>query len=515
MQDCEIDVMNTKTENDGWNITDHPNMVNWETENRIKKKVQLDRENFILLTDSYKLTQWPMYPDGTENISSYFESRPGAKYPYTVVFGLQMILKRYFTGVVVTKEDVDLAEAFSDAHFGVKCFNRKMWDRIVNVHGGKLPIRIKAAPEGLPVPTNNVLFYVEATDDKCAALVSPCETIITHFWHPSNVATISRDLRVFMSKHFDKTVDEDQLFLLAFMLHDFGFRGVSSVESAGMGGSGHLVNFMGTDTIIGITYAQRYYKAGMAGFSVPASEHSVMCSKGKKGELEMIVRLIEKYPKGILSVVSDSYSIVKVLTEYLPLLKDTILAREGKFVVRPDSPRFKGDKACDQVLWIAQELEKTFGSTVNKKGYKILNPKVGIIYGDGLSVEEIKECVELLVANGWAASTCVFGMGGGLLQKHNRDTQRNAFKCSAQYRDGEWVDNQKQPLDITKASKKGRLKLVWEVGAHGKTLTTVPIEDPREDVLVTVFENGSMVKEWTWDEVKANALTKLIGEVYE
>ena len=469
----------------------------------------MERENFILLDDSYKLTQWPMYPDGTENISSYFESRPGAKYPYTVVFGLQMILKRYFTGVVVTKEDVDLAEAFAEAHFGMKgVFNRAMWDRIVNVHGGKLPIRIKAAPEGFPVPTNNVLFYVEATDNQCAALVSPCETIITHFWHPSNVATISRDLRVFFSKHFEKTVDEEQMFLLAFMLHDFGFRGVSSVESAGYGGAGHLVNFMGTDTIIGITYAQRYYKAGMAGFSVPASEHSVMCSKGKKGELGMILRLIEKYPKGILSVVSDSYSIVRVLTEYLPSIKDKILAREGKFVVRPDSPRFKGDTAAAQILWIAQELEKTFGSTVNKKGYKILNPKVGIIYGDGLKVEEIKEAVELLVANGWAASTCVFGMGGGLLQKHNRDTQRNAFKCSAQYRDGEWVDNQKQPLDITKASKKGRLKLVWDSG----TLITVPIDDHREDVLVTVFENGEMTKEYTWDEVTKNALTKLIGE---
>ena len=460
-----------------------------------------ERENFILLTDSYKLTQWPMYPDGTENNSAYFESRPGAKYPYTVAFGLQMILKRYFEGVVVNKQDIDLAEKFADAHFGMTgVFNRKMWERIAYVHNGKLPIRIKAAPEGLVIPTGNVLFHVQATDKECAALVSPCETIITHFWHPSNVATISHDLRVFFKKHFDETVDDDQAFLLAFMLHDFGFRGTSSVESAGMGGAGHLVNFMGTDTIIGITYAQRYYNAGMVGFSVPASEHSVMCSEGKDGELEMIRRLIKIYPKGILSVVSDSYSIVRVLTEYLPLLKDEILARDGKFVVRPDSPRFEGDTAANQILWIAQELEKTFGSTVNKKGFKILNPKVGIIYGDGLSVDEIKEAVELLVANGWAVSTCVFGMGGGLLQKHNRDTQRNAFKCSAQFRDGKWIDNQKQPLDITKSSKKGLLKLVRE----GDSYTTVGINDPREDVLVTVFENGNMVKEWTWDEVKAN-----------
>ncbi len=472
------------------------------------------RENFIKLSDSYKFTQWPMYLEDTENISSYFESRPGAKYPYTVVFGLQIILKNYFEGVVVTADDVNEAEEFSKAHFGMDLFNRKMWDRIVNVHGGKLPIRIKAVPEGMAVPTNNVLFYVEATDETCAALVSPCETILTHFWSSSNVATISRDLRVYFEKAFNKTVGKDQMFLLPFMLHDFGFRGVSSVESAGMGGAGHLVNFMGTDTIVGITYAQRYYKAGMAGFSVPASEHSVMCSLGEEGEIDMVRRLIKQYPKGILSVVSDSYDITRAIKNYGTVLKDEILARDGKFVVRPDSPRFKGDEACDQIKWIVEQLEIYFGSTVNEKGFKILNPKVGIIYGDGLSVNEIKDSIDALVQNGWAASTCVFGMGGGLLQKHNRDTQRNAFKCSAQKRSGVWIDNYKKPLDTTKASKKGRLKLVWDIGAHGKTLTTVGIDDPREDVLQVVFENGVMVKEYTFDEVRENAKLKLLNEVY-
>jgi nicotinamide phosphoribosyltransferase len=303
------------------------------------------------------------------------------------------------------------------------------------------------------------------------------------------------------------------MWLLDFMLHDFGFRGVSSVESAGLGGAGHLVNFKGTDTIVAITYAQRYYGAGMAGFSVPASEHSVMCSLGEEGEIDMVRRLIQKYPKGILSVVSDSYNITNAIKTYGTVLKEEILARDGKFVVRPDSPRFKGDKACDQIVWIAQELEKYFGATVNKKGYKVLNPKVGIIYGDGLSVEEIKESVNALLASRFAASSCVFGMGGGLLQKHNRDTQRNAFKCSAQMHHGEWVDNYKRPLDLTKASKKGRLKLIWMEGVHGKTLATVPITDPREDVLVTVFENGVITREWMWDEVTANAKIKLMNEV--
>lgn len=472
--------------------------------------MKTERENLILLTDSYKLNHFNMYPEGTQNVYSYFESRTGAKYPYTVFFGLQIYLKKYLEGVVVTQEDVEEADAFSKEHFGMDNFNRPMWEHIVKVHGGKLPIRIKAVPEGLPVPVSNVLFTVEATDDKCAALVSPLETILTHIWHGSNVATISRDLRVYLEKAFVESVDGNFMWLLDFMLHDFGFRGVSSVESAGMGGAGHLVNFKGTDTIVAITYAKRYYKAGMAGLSVPASEHSVMCSLGEEGEFDMVRRLIQKYPKGILSVVSDSYNIEHAIENYGTVLKDEILARDGKFVVRPDSPRWVGDKACDQIVCIANDLAYYFGSTVNKKGYKVLNSKVGIIYGDGLSVEEIKESVDALLKAGFAASTCVFGMGGGLLQKHNRDTQRNAFKCSAQKRNGEWIDNYKKPLDLTKASKKGRLKLVWEKLAFGKTLVTVPIDDPREDVLVTVFENGTVTKEWTLEEVRINSLTPRI-----
>lgn len=470
-------------------------------------------ENFILLTDSYKQNHFQMYPEGTQNVYSYFESRRGAKYPYTVFFGLQAILKKYFEGVVVTKEDIDEAEEFSKAHFGMDNFNRAMWERIVNVHGGRLPLRIKAVPEGMAIPVNNVIMTVEVTDEGiCAPLTNFCETILTHIWYSSNVATISRDIRQYISEAFEKTVEADQQFLLDFMLHDFGFRGATGVEAAGMGGMSHLVNFMGTDTVIGIKYAQRYYGAGMAGFSVPASEHSVMTSFGEDGEIDMIERLIEKYPKGILSVVSDSYNIERVLTKYLPALKDKILARDGKFVVRPDSPRWTGDTAAKQIVWIATVLEAHFGATLNEKGFKILNPKVGIIYGDGLSVEEIKEAVDALVKDGWAASTCVYGLGGGLLQKHNRDTQRSAFKCSAQKRNGEWLDIYKKPLDETKASKKGKLKLIMN---EGEVMETVSINDPRPDLLTTVFENGEIIKEWNWDEVKENAKIKMLNEVYK
>ena len=459
-----------------------------------------DKENFILLTDSYKLTHHGMYLEGLENIYSYFESREGAKYPYTVFFGLQMILKRYFEGVVVTKQDVIEADEFSKQHFGQDVFNRDMWNRIVDVHGGKLPLLIKAVPEGTAVPVGNVLMTVEVTDEKCFPLTNVVETILTHLWYPSNVATISHDIKSFLAKAFKRSADTNTL--LPFMFHDFGFRGVSSVESAGMGGAGHLVSFMGTDTLIGIIYAQRYYGAGMAGYSVPATEHSIMTSIGQAGEMQMAYDIIKKYPDGILSMVSDSYNIEDAVECYGTVLKDDILARNGKFVVRPDSPRFEGDTPKAQILWLVRELDNYFGGSVNSKGYRVLNPKVGVIYGDGLSVEEIKDAVNCLTNNGYSAESCVFGMGGGLLQKHNRDTQRNAFKCSAQKRNGEWRNVWKSPMDKTKASKKGRLKLLLK---EQNRFFTVPEINPEPDFLRKVFLNGVISKEYTWIEVINNS----------
>jgi nicotinamide phosphoribosyltransferase len=478
----------------------------------VLKKTGCLEENFLDLSDSYKDGHWKMLPAGTENVYSYDESRVGAKYPYTTFVGLQMYLMKYFTGVVVTQNDIDEAVEDAKLHFGQDLFNRIMWEKIVNVYGGKLPLVIRAVPEGTSVPVGNVLFTIRTSVDDpiLAPLTNYVETILTHVWQASNVATISRDIRVFFEKALEQSAETKDL--LPFMLHDFGFRGVSSVESAGLGGVGHLVNFMGTDTKIALRYARRYYGVRMAGYSVPASEHSVMTALGEAGEFDTIRRLIKEFPNGILSLVFDSFNIERAIKEYLVRLKTDVLARDGKLVIRPDSPRYKGDTAASQIVWIAEELEKIFGSTKNKKGYKVLNPKIGIIYGDGLNADEIKEAVIALMKNGFSADTCVYGMGGGLLQKHNRDTQRNAFKCSAQKRNGKWVDVQKKPLDMTKASKKGILKLVRHEGAHGATLITVPENDPRQDELVEVFRDGEIVKAWTWDEVKANARIRLLGE---
>ena len=470
-------------------------------------------ENFLLLTDSYKFGHYRMYDDMTKNISAYFESRNGARYPYTVIMGLQAQLKRYFEGVVVTPERINEAEEFVNEHLmGMTPFNRPMWEAVVNKYGGKLPIRIKIAPEGTVVPISNVMVDVETTDNSLqpdgkplfAPLVSICETILTHLWFSSNVATISYNIKTKFQELAEISMEEKDHWVIDYMLHDFGFRGASCVEAAAMGSLGHLAVFKGTDTPIGIVYAKRYYGCKeFPGHSVNATEHNIMMQRGEAGEIEIIRKLIQDNPKGVISVVGDTYDIRRFVEEYLPLLRDDILNRDGKFVVRPDSPRSPDDTPHAQIKWIVDKLANTFGYTTNNKGFKALNPKVGAIYGDGLSPLDIERSAKYLVWNRWEVSTCVYGMGGGLLQKHNRDTQRSAFKGSSCETEKGWEDRQKNPLDKSKASKAGRMKLV---DVDGK-LVTRRIEEDGENVMKTVFENGEMKQTYTFDEVREN-LTK-------
>ncbi len=459
--------------------------------------------------DSYKQLHDQMYPEGTEKVYSYLEARKGAAYDNSVFFGLQYFLKEWLEGVVLTKEMVDEAEPIMKEHFKFNgnVWSREKWDHIVNVHGGRLPVVMKAVPEGTKLPVNNILMSVENTDPKCFWLTNALETLLQNVWYPITVCTRSNFIVTEIRKFFKDTVDDEIAWLSAFYLHDFGQRATTTPEAAGLGGMAHLVNSQGTDTDMAIMFAMNYYNAKVEGlaYSVPASEHSIATSLGKDGEFEVTKRLIEKYPTGILSVVSDSYDIVNAIKVYCNELKPLILQRDGKFVVRPDSPRFAGDTAADQVLWIVQELEQGFGTTVNAKGFKVLNPKVGVIYGDGLTEVDIVAVMAKLKTYGYSAQNCVFGCGGYLLQRLNRDTMRMAFKSSAQQRNGVWHDICKTPTDLTKISKKGKLKLIRVEGSHGTAFTTVGEDQPGKDELVTVFENGKLLVEYTFDEVRNRA----------
>ena len=454
------------------------------------------KKNVITLTDSYKMCHHKMYSDDTEVVYSYFESRPGAQFDETVFFGLQGILQDYLTGRVVTPAKLDKATALAAAHFGnPDHFNRAGWQYILDKHNGKLPLRIKAVPEGAPVPVNNVLMTVENTDPEVPWLTNYVESLLTHVWFPSTVATQSRAAKKIIKGFLDSTAESDAG--LPFMLHDFGFRGVSSVESAEMGGAGHLLNFMGTDTVPAIEWAMDHYDADVCGYSVAATEHSIMTAHGPYGEIEVVRNLLKKYPTGILSVVGDSYDIFTFAEEIIGTkFRDEILARDGVFVLRPDS----GDPV-KTVLHLLTILAGCFGQTVNSKGYSVLNPKIRIIWGDGIGLKEMTDILQAMKTNKWSAENIVFGMGGGLLQKVNRDTQRNAFKSSAQRRTGVWHDVYKEPLDKTKTSKKGRLELDLNDGIY----KTVPEGTAKNPQLVTVFENGEMVKTYTFDECRDNA----------
>ncbi len=462
--------------------------------------------NLILMADAYKYSHHKLYVPHTQKIYSYLESR-GGKFSETTFFGLQYFLKKYLEGEVFTQEKLEEAMPFLENVFGRKdVVSRENFEYIIQEHGGKLPVRIKAIPEGTQVPISNVLMTIENTDPQCFWLTNFLETLLMQIWYPCTVATISHEVRKVVEAYYEKTSSEESKSGIDFVLNDFGFRGVSSVESAGLGGMAHLLNFRGSDNIWGSRYAQTYYHTDeVYGLSIPATEHSVVTLKGEAGELDIFRHILETYPTGTIACVSDSYNIFKACAEYWGReLKEAILNRDGTLVIRPDS----GDPTMTlkKVFGI---LFEQFGFTINEKGYKVLPPQVRVIQGDGVNYDSIVAIYEALTAANIAAENLVFGMGGALLQKLNRDTQKFAFKCSYAEVDGKGVEVKKQPVEMNakgelhpsfKTSKGGRLKLIWKDGGY-QTVKADAFPD-FEDQLVIVFENGEILREETFEKIR-------------
>ncbi|KAG8466739.1 hypothetical protein KFE25_008118 [Diacronema lutheri] len=462
-------------------------------------------DNIMLLSDSYKTSHWRQYPPGTTTVYSYFESR-GGKFAEVTFFGLQYILKRYLTGVVVTAAKIDAAEKIINAHMGqgeMKHFNRAGWEHIVKKHGGRLPIVIKALPEGMTVPVKNVLMTVENTDPECFWLSNYLETLLVQVWYPMTVCTQSREQKKVLADYFQRTGCEvSSPFSLGFQLNDFGTRGVSSMETAALGGAAHLVNFLGSDNMPANVFAAHYYGAkGPAGFSIPAAEHSTITSWQRDGEVDAYRNMLTQYPTGTVAVVSDSYDIFNAVSNlWGGELKEMIVKRDGRLVIRPDS----GDppKIVVQVLEL---LGKAFGTTTNAKGYKVLPPCVRVIQGDGVSYESLGVILESMAKAKWAAENVAFGSGGALLQKMDRDTQKCAFKCCEAVVNGKAVPVYKDPItDPGKQSKKGHLRLIKERTGKVTTLTD-GLGTDADDLLVEVYRDGAMKREWTWEEVVSHA----------
>jgi nicotinamide phosphoribosyltransferase len=457
-------------------------------------------KNLILNTDSYKVSMFKQYPAGTTGVYSYIESR-GGRYDRTVFFGLQAFIKEYLLEPI-TQADIDIADEILTAHG--EPFNRSGWEYILRVHKGFLPVVIRAVPEGTVVPVKNVLATIENTDPECFWLTTWLETaLLRAVWYGTTVATQSWTIKRVILDYLEKTGDPSTI---DFKLHDFGARGVSSMESAGIGGAAHLVNFMGTDTITGVLYAREYYSAGVAGFSIPAMEHSTVTSWGREGEVDAYRNMLNQFARAgtILAVVSDSYDIYNAASKlWGEELRQQVIDSGATVVIRPDS----GDPV-EVNRRLIEILGEKFGYTVNTKGFKVLN-NVRLIQGDGINELTVRSILGAFMAMGWSADNIAFGMGGALLQQVDRDTQKFAMKCSAAEINGKWVDVVKDPVtDSGKKSKAGRVTL-WTNGT-GEYVSSVDQPTQWADkgwtkALVPVFWDGNLCKDYTFEEVRANA----------
>lgn len=383
------------------------------------------------------------------------ESR-GGDFKETKFFGLFYIIEKYLREVEFSSEDILAANSFYKSH-GVP-FNLSGWSSLYTKYPqGRLPIKIFSVRENAVYPTGTPLVVCQATDEEFFWLPSWIETMLMRVWYPTTVATISYHARKKILESLERTCENPEK-EIDFKLHDFGSRGVSSQESAMLGGAAHLLNFKGSDTVVGIRFLQQYYPMTyggvVPGYSIPAAEHSTITSWGRDNEVDAYRNMLTQFSEyPVMAVVSDSYNIYDACENlWGGELKEAVDKYTGTLVIRPDS-----GEPVEVVLKCLEILAEKFGTTTNQKGFKVLK-QVRVIQGDGLDLEKIGEILFAIEEKGFSTENVSYGMGGGLLQKCNRDTLKFAYKCSAINRGGVWQDVYKDPIDDTgKKSKRGRI----------------------------------------------------------
>lgn len=471
--------------------------------------------NLLLHTDVYKMGHMDQYPPGTTEVYSYLTARSGAKIPKTLFFGLQYYLTAYLQQAITT-DDVDQFMGYKRSILGSEGDSRAKLMSLVKL--GYMPLEIRAVPEGTVLPTGNVLMTVRNTHPDFAWVVGFFESLLLKVWNTTTVASYSYALKQIMSGYAHLYCDNQEH--LQFQVHDFGYRGCSSEETAALSGAAHLINFLGTDTVPGLWLLRKYYAGGTdggpIGLSVPATEHSVMCAYKRENEFDAFDRMINVlYPEGFVSIVSDTYNLWTVLTDFAPRLKDQIMARRGRVVFRPDSgdpvkvvcgdpdaapgsPEFKG---------ALQLLDEVFGSTLNSKNMRVLDPHVGLIYGDGMTSERMQEMITKAAAKGYAPSNLVFGVGGLLLQQHSRDTQGFAIKATHCIVNGEQRAIMKDPVtDSGKRSLCGYLALRKDEQGQFVTQEVPSLEEANNcSLLELVFKDGQLLRFQTLSDIRDRA----------
>lgn len=484
--------------------------------------------NPLFKLDSYKLGHVHQYPKGTTAVYSNYTNR-GSRIEgveHAVFFGLQKFLvdlqadfQEFFRTPL--KDVLDEYRRKTATFVAPGGFDISHIEDLHNL--GYLPLRFRAVREGTLVPMKVPSLTVENTHPDFFWLTNYIETDLSAaIWHPSTSATTAWSNRRIFDKAAEKTSSTPEA--VDFQGHDFSYRGMENWQAAASSSAGHLLSFVGSDTVTTVDYVEQYYPGdnGLVVASVPATEHSVMCAGGMETEYETYNRLLDIYPEGILSVVSDTWDLWKVLTEIIPSLKEKILARDGKLVIRPDSgnpvdiicgidmspdrnglqPDIDVDapatKGAIELLW------EIFGGTVNDKGYKELDSHIGLIYGDGMSRERITEINERLEYKGFASTNWVAGFGSFAYQYVTRDTLSSAMKATWAEINGEGHNLAKDPKTDNglKKSATGRLSVLNKADGSLYLVEKATPEQEAKSVLKTVWEDGEFIRAQSFADVR-------------
>lgn len=468
-----------------------------------------------LLCDFYKVSHREQYPEGTTTVYSTWTPRRSLikGIDSVVFFGLQAFVKEYlidyFNDNFFNRPKDEVVSEYKRVIKHTLGQENPYTKHIEELHDlGYLPITIRALPEGTIVPLRVPCMTIENTHKDFFWLTNYLETLIScNLWQPSTSATIAHKYRMILDEYAELTSDCPEA--VAFQAHDFSMRGMANVDAAAASGCGHLLSFNGTDTIPAILYAEKYYGANiekeLVGTSIPATEHSVMCAYGQD-ELASYKRLItEVYPKGFVSIVSDTWDFWNVVTTVLPKLKDDIMNRDGRVVVRPDSGDpvkiICGDPESEDPTvraGLVETLYNIFGGVKNSKGFIELDPHIGAIYGDSITLDRAKEICEKLMNKGYASTNVVLGVGSFSYQYNTRDTFGFAIKSTFCVVKGEEREIFKDPKTDTskfKKSQKGRVV----VGMKNGELTYLDglnteewAENLPSDMLIPVLISGKM-----------------------
>ena len=483
--------------------------------------------NPLLLTDGYKVDHRRQYPDSTTLVYSNWTPRKSRinGVEEVVFFGLQYFLKKYiihdFEEYFFKRPKAEVVAKYSRRINNYLGENQVGTKHIENLHDlGYIPMVFKALPEGASVPIRVPMFTMYNTKPEFFWLTNYFETLLSAVvWLPCNSATIAKQYRLVLDKYAQETSSVPEF--VDWQGHDFSMRGMGGIEAAVTSAAGHLLSFSGTDTIPAIEFFEEYYNANsdieLIGGSVAATEHSVMCMGTTEGEYETFKRLIcEIYPKGIVSIVSDTWDLWKVLTDYLPRLKNEIVSREGKVVIRPDSgdpvdiicgnPNGKTEqekKGVIELLW------DVFGGSTNSKGFKELIPQIGAIYGDSITVQRATNICERLKAKGFASTNVVLGIGSFTYQYNTRDTFGFAMKATYGEVNGEGRAIFKDPItdDGTKKSAKGLMKIELENDQY-KLIDQVTWEQEKQGELKEVFRDGKLLIEHSLIDIRKQVARK-------